>query len=147
MDNRVFDVTSQGSLRHVLAIAFQNAPGRKATHFLVTHMTKKTTYYCDKAGQPHRHITEWVEGAGGKPTVVLCWHEEHGATPLPFPLDEEAAEQWLAQWLKHAEYGSEPDHDGDNDRGWRAFCTSWGHVGSRHYAFLAVQPEWAMYGK
>jgi len=144
MDNRVFDVTSEGSLRHVLAIAFANAPGGKATHFLAAKMKEVITYY----GEPtSHHRAEWMEHVDGKPTLILCWHEDRGTSLLPFPLDEQGAEFWIQEWLKHQDYGREPDHDGDNGKGWRAFCTSWGYVGSRHYAFLAVQPEWACYGK
>lgn len=127
MDNRTFDVTAVGTetLKHVLAIAFQNAPGRKATHYV-------------------------VESVNGKPTLMLCWHEEHGAQLLPFPLDEQGALFWIAEWLKNAEYPADSgwSDDVETDRGWRAYCgPSWSHVAGRHYAFLAVQPALALYGK
>lgn len=41
----------------------------------------------------------------------------------------------------------EPDHDGDNDKGFRLFTESWGQVFGEYQAFVAIEPIWAMYGK
>lgn len=147
MDNRTFDVTSVGSLKNILAIAFANAPGGKATHMVVQKPQEITRYFKNHQGEVDQHENVLLEHVDGTPTLILCWHEDKGTIALPFPLDEEGAEYWIQQWLKNADYGPEPDHDGHNKPGWRAFCTSWGQVGDRQYAFLAIQPEWACYGK
>lgn len=49
--------------------------------------------------------------------------------------------------IAHADYGRQPDHDGDNEKGWRLYNETWGMVGGDHSAFAAVEPAWAMYGK
>ena len=59
----------------------------------------------------------------------------------------ELAADFAAGWLGHANYGNAPDHDGDNGKGWRLYCEGCGYVDNDHYAFAAVQPVWAMYGK
>jgi hypothetical protein len=82
----------------------------------------------------------------------LLWHEDRVAgvlaSQLPFPMDAEAAIPFLAAYLKTAEYGPEPDHDGSNERGFIVSTGDfWGHVEDCHYAFVGVYPNWEMYGK
>ena len=84
--------------------------------------------------------------------MVLLWGEDHvrgvKAEKLPFPLSLEAAIEFLWSWLETAEYGNEPDHDGDNKKGFLVTTGNyWGHVEESHYAFIGVYPEWQMYGK
>lgn len=79
--------------------------------------------------------------------LILYWAESSKATALPFPMTLEQAADFAHGWLEHADYGSEPDHDGYNRRGWRLYTESWGHVCGEWQAFAAVQPAWAMYGK
>lgn len=51
-------------------------------------------------------------------------------------------------WLeKTSPLTSEPDHDGDNGKGFFIFNESWGHVFGEWQAFIAIEPIWAMYGK
>jgi hypothetical protein len=118
-DNFRFDL-SCAPLDESLAIAFRGAAGGKATHW--------------------RADTDPVR-------LVLAWHDTPGFTPLPVPLDAEGAAVFVKAWLAAAEYGPEFDHDGDNGKSWRIYNESWGHVDGCHYAFVAIEPLWAMYGK
>lgn len=84
--------------------------------------------------------------------MVLFWTEptqgfKHSALKLPYRMDIPAAIDFVWNWLKTADYGGQPDHDGDNGKGWRIYNESWGHVNSEWAAICAIQPEWAMYGK
>lgn len=118
MDNFQFDMTSQGADTLKAALSLFNPPGRR------------------------------VEGySADKKKLVLYWGDSPRATKLPFPMSLDEAADFAAGWLKHADYGREPDHDGDNGKGWRLYCEGWGHVDGDHCAFAAVQPVWAMYGK
>jgi len=119
-DNFFFDLHCTPMLPS-LEIAFSNAPGKKATHY------KKDTE---------------------KNRLILAWHESPGYSELLAPVTAETAEPMVKEWLKEqAVYGSQPDHDGDNGRSWRIYCESWGHVEHNHYAFVAIEPLWAEYGK
>lgn len=69
-------------------------------------------------------------------------------TPLPGPMDLDACAEIAFEWLKCAHYGDQPDHDGDNEKGWRCYCDDWGHIDKFGWrTFMAVQPMWIMYGK
>jgi hypothetical protein len=145
MDNRTFDITSDGSaaLAHAIALAWDNAPGGKATHFFEAKLKSVTKTYGSNT------FKELAEDPSGTPTLVLMWSDEkrERCKPLPFPVTQAFAGQYIEQWLANSDYGSEPGHDGDNGKGWRVFTESWGHVLGCQYAILAVQPAWAMYGK
>ncbi len=152
MDNRRIDVTSVGedALRMALSLVWPGATGGKASHYKIVNLKQVTTYY----GEPtHRHLVESKEvtEAGAKdpgvPTLILLWNAERDALPLPYPLELDETIPFVAGWLKRVPRGSQPDHDGDNDKGFRVFTESWGHVAGHHYAIVGVQPEWAMYGK
>lgn len=119
-DNTRFDMTAV-SLKPALEIAFECAPGKKATHYRV---------YDNK--------------------LVLAWHENAGPEFIKFlvPLTAETAVDVVKTWLKdEAEYGRQPDHDGDNGRSWRIWNESWGKIDNNSYAFVAIAPAWAEYGK
>ncbi len=162
MDNQTIDVTSEGGEGIALALGIiwrKAAPGGKATHYKVIRTADSTSYY-GKAIAPSdtgnvdgvpgvrvRHYRRTVESADGVQTLILLWHEEQGSTPLPFALDCKRAAEFITNWLGQADYGRQPDHDGDNGKGWRLFTESWGHVAGHHYAIIGVQPAWAMYGK
>lgn len=119
-DNTHFDMTAV-PLKPALEIAFEISPGHKATHYKV---------YDNK--------------------LVFAWSESAGKDFIPFlvPLTAETAVDIVKEWLKNdAVYGSQPDHDGDNSRSWRIYTEAWGHIDHNHYAFVAIEPRWAMYGK
>lgn len=146
MDNRAIDITSEGeaALALALRLAWPNAAGGKVSHVKAVNLIEKVTYY----GAPtDRHITESREAQEGTKTLILLWHEERGSLPLAYPLDIEEAIPFVIGWLKRADRGPQPDHDGDNGKGWRVFTDSWGHVAGHQYTIAAVQPIWAVYGK
>lgn len=119
-DNTRFDMTAV-PLKPALEIAFASSPGGKASHYKI---------YDNK--------------------LVFAWHENAGKDFIPFvtPIDKDGAHDVVINWLKHsAEFDSQPDHDGDNGRSFRIYCEDWGHIDHNHYAFVAIEPVWAMYGK
>lgn len=79
--------------------------------------------------------------------MVLYWSVSERATKLPYPMTFEQAANFVLGWLAHADYGPEPDHDGDNGKGWRLYNEAWGQVDGEWQAFAAIEPCWAMYGK
>jgi hypothetical protein len=84
------------------------------------------------------------------PTKGLIFYQYESSTrmiPLPFKLDAAGAADFATRWLAEQDYGREPDHDGDNGKGFRIYNEAWGHVDGEYQAFVAVKPVWAMYGK
>ena len=121
MDNFHIDVTSEGRdmLLLALRLAFRNCPGGTASHF----------HQADKV-------------------LVLFWSTHKDAIPFLTPMDAAGVEPLVSQWLAKADYGSQPDHDGDNEKGWRVSCDDWGHVKPFGWpSFVRIEPAWAMYGK
>lgn len=121
MDNFRIDVTAQGdeALDKVFALAFGS---RHAEGYLVT-------------------------GKG----LIFLWslsENRNGAVHLPFKMDARRAADFARGWLEDAaNYGTQPDHDGSNGKGWRVYNEEWGHVDGLWGAIVAVEPIWAMYGK
>ena len=116
----------------------------------------------------HRLLRGWsVEPATkeGKPTrMILYWMEDKAASPFPFDVSRGDMPQkvgrerdtkdrlpWLVDmvegWLMSLDYGRQPNHDGDNGRGWRVYTESWGHVAGNHHTACAIEPARAWYGK
>lgn len=120
MDNFKIDVTSEGlpNLERALAIAMGG------------------------------HKKVYGFNVNAKKGLILYWLETKDATPFIAPIKDpiEVAAQ-VMNWLLQQDYGTQPDHDGDNGKGWRLYCEDWGQVGSDSRAFVAIQPSWAMYGK
>lgn len=82
--------------------------------------------------------------------MVFFWMEcpeAPGYTSLPFKMDAKGAAEFALRWLAEADYGRQPDHDGDNGKGWRLYTDSWGRIAPWHRSIAAVQPCWAEYGK
>lgn len=88
---------------------------------------------------------------GGSKVVRLVFYwaiPESSIKPFPFKAGADFLTQFVEEWLPTVDPGPEPDHDGSNQRGFRIFNNEdWAYVGSDHYAFLAVEPAWLMYGK
>jgi hypothetical protein len=84
-----------------------------------------------------------------KDGLVLLWSDDTAAKaqPLPYPMNVDSAIPLVWNWLEQADYGRQPDHDGDNGKGWTLHRDGWGHVGGSHYAIVGIRPTWAMYGK
>lgn len=146
MDNRTIDVTSEGddALALALRLIWDNAPGKKATHYKVVRLAERTSYF----GSPvSSHSTKLEKDDTGTQTLILLWSQEKDAQPLPWPMDFDGSLAFVKGWLAHVEPEEEPDHDGHNGPGWRVFTEQWGHVAGHHYAIVGVQHAWAMYGK
>lgn len=120
-DNYHFDLVCT-PLEESLSIAFHGAPGKKATHWKIVPEAKK---------------------------LLLAWNENAGTDFVPFvsPIDAEAAVKVVKGFLAEQNYGTQPDHDGDNGKSWRIYNEAWGHVGGNPYVFVAIEPVWAEYGK
>ena len=137
MDNRTLDVISEGeeALALALQLVWPNASGGYATAYKVASLIQSG---------PERGL---IEKDGGCPTLILLWEEERGTLPLAYPHDLKEATRFVFGWLRRADYGPEPDHDGHNQKGFRVFNEQWGHVAGYCYAIVGIQPAWAMYGK
>lgn len=119
-DSTKFDMRSV-PLKPALEVAFSHAPGRKAWGFKSTNER-----------------------------LTFAWHKAAGKEFSPFvtPIDAEQAIAVVKGWIDEvARYTSQPDHDGDNEKSCRIFCEDWGLVDHNQYAFAAVEPYWAQYGK
>lgn len=79
--------------------------------------------------------------------LILFWTKHESMTPLPAPMSAEDAVSFVKAWLAATDYGSEPDHDGDNGKGFRIYNEAWTHVAGLWEAFVAIEPVWMMYGK
>lgn len=106
----------------------------------------------------HSKAVGWVEmprcwdlpGGGGvihKPRLILFWTNSPKSQKFLAPMDSETIVSTVRAWLALQQYGSQPDHDGDNGKGWRVYNEDWGHVAGMWEAFVAIEPEWIMYGK
>jgi len=85
-----------------------------------------------------------------KNRLVLAWTNVNDGEykEFPFPLTVDEAEGFIKRWLsEEAEYGPEEDTDGHCSRSWHIFNEYWGHVEGKWQAFVAIEPEWAVYGK
>ena len=144
MDNKKFNIICEGhdALDLALKMIWGSIPGGKATHYKVMKLKTETKYY------PNHHTTRNIESPDGVDTLILLWNGDKDAIKLPFPLKLENVTDFVIGWLENeADYGKEPDHDGDNGKGWRVFNEDWGHVADYTYSIIGIQPEWAMYGK
>lgn len=99
----------------------------------------------------HSKAVAWAVSPEG--ALVFYWHAVKDGHLLPVALDGDGAAELALGWLRErpAEaYGRQPDHDGDNVRGFRVSNTG-PSMGSdwqrRAYAIVAVSPEWVEYHK
>lgn len=120
MDNRHIDITSEGAEDLKKALSLFKPPGDKVAAFST-----------DKDGK----------------RLIFYWHEHQQATKFPFQMDLDRAADFAAGWLDQVDYGPQPDHDGDNEKGWRVYCEDCGYIKDIPYAFAAIEPAWAMHGK
>lgn len=118
-DNTHFDMTAV-PLEPALKIAFSNTPRQVATHYKVEN---------------------------GR--LILAWNERAGENFVPFlvPLTAETAVEVVETWLSMLTLGDKPDIDGECEMSCRIYCEVWGHIDHNHYAFVAIEPRWAVYGK
>jgi hypothetical protein len=158
MDNFSIRVcaTGRGSLWNAIQLAFaHNCPGGKVTHYALVGMRERTEYR--KRGDDRmEHSTVWMldESGLGRTTLVLLWGDETPSSPpqnkvqkLPYPLALEQCVDFCKGWLDVQELTNEPDHDGDNGRGFHLFVGPWKQLGPYSYSIFGLQAIWAMYGK
>lgn len=120
MDNYYFDMTCEGekTFSHALTLA------------IGARTTKIKGYRVD-------------EERG----LIFYQYDSDAMTPFPYDMDIDTAIVFAWGWLQKVDYGNQPDHDGDNGKGWRIYNESWGKVANEWEAVIAIQPAWAMYGK
>lgn len=96
-------------------------------------------------------LAEWPYAVGyavSGDCFVLFWTKHESMTAFPTRLTMDRCAEIAFDWLKEADYGKQPDHDGDNEKGWLCFTEAWGHVAPYGWqAFIAVKPCWMLYGK
>lgn len=124
MDNFQFDMTSEGA-----------ETLRKALSF----------FRCADAVTGYR--VEETALKAGRPRLILYWSKSARSTQVLYPMKFAQTAEYVLGWLAQADYGPQPDHDGDNGKGWRLYNEAWGHVDGEWQAFAAIEPVWAMYGK
>lgn len=136
MDNRIFDVNGEGidRLKQTISLAMDN-------------YSKVDGYRIDK-----------------KAGIVLLWHCDN-KNPLhvkfPSPVSPEMAAIMAYEWVMSKDALETPDkdgwdknadHDGSNERGWRAYVNEWGHIkllkgDDERYGIVAIKPAYIWYGK
>lgn len=122
MDNFRLDITSRGKENLKLALR-------------LTQRGMVTGYSLGEAS------------VAGRKRLVLYWAPSERAIPFPCALTIEQAAEIAAAWLDSSDYGSEPQHDGSNSKGFRLYCEAWAQIGDDWSAFAAVEPAWALHGK
>ena len=143
MDNRHISIQTEGkkALDLAMQLMWDNAPGGKATHYC-DHPTYGFVLFWHGDEKELMGKDDWTKPAVEKIMAPVI--------KLPFPMDCKAATEMVWSWLQEQpkeKYREELDHDGSNGRGFKIYNEYWGHVGSSHYAILAVLPVWAWYGK
>lgn len=140
-DNYRFDMTddTEQGLRIALDWAFENH----------RHFPKKATGYKIQRAETIRSGYKPEPEKGDVDRLIFYWaaDTEPTAQIFPFKMNSEGALAFVKSWLAEVEYGPEPDHDGDNKKGYRVYNEAWGHVDNSWAAFVAIEPEWSMYGK
>ena len=82
------------------------------------------------------------------PRFVLFWADDDKVIKLPYEMDWKACANLIWPWLEKLEYPPQPGHDGSNGKGFKLYNDAWGHIEPYSWrSFLAIEPEWAWYGK
>lgn len=123
MDNRKFLIQTKGkeALHHALMLAFDGAPGDKATHYKV-------------------HDGD----------LLLLWSEDKDAIKLPFTLNRENVVEFVWNWLQNAEKKEkypESDYVWNLKGGFKLTTNEWGFDEESRYAFVRVSAVWVWCGK
>lgn len=142
MDNFAFNMicTGKKTLADAIALAFAGSGHKAAVGYVIRAgheaFTHEAYRHLDKPKRPDRIIFLWSD-----------YEKKEGYVAFPFKMDAFGCADFAARWLDECAYGREPDHDGDNEKGWRVYNESWGHVEDLHSAIIAVAPAWACYGR
>lgn len=150
MDNFHIDVTcesTKANLRTCMDLVFTQHNVCIGYSLMKSRDAQK--YPIPEAAQSVVHPYMMAEKLSERPTaLILHWSDyANTATKLPFTMNVEQTTDFVWTWLNYAHYGEEPDHDGSNEKGFRVFTESWGHVNDDHSTMCAIAPAWAMYGK
>lgn len=102
----------------------------------------------------HRTVKAWSVDKEGR-RLVLHWTDGHGESmsripvyPLPVALNLEQVTSFVEAWLESVDYGPAPSTDGSTGKGSRVYCQSWGQIDGHGWSsFVAIEPEWLVYGK
>lgn len=101
----------------------------------------------------HKTVKAWSVDRDGK-RLVLHWtnrSEDSPRTPvypLPVPMDLDQVASFVETWLGQVDYGTPPSTDGSTAKGSRVYCQGWGQIeGHGWSSFVAIEPEWIIYGK
>jgi hypothetical protein len=87
----------------------------------------------------------YIIGDFGLCFLWSLYEKRSGTVAFPFKCNAEAAADFARRWLAEADYGRQPDHDGDNEKGWHVYNDAWGQVAGMHGSIVAVKPDWQMY--
>lgn len=142
MDNFRFDMVCEGNktLKAAIALVFSHRSMRGATGYIIRPAHDAFVHdkykHLNKPKRPERLIFLWSN-----------YESAEGYVPFPFEMDADGCADFASRWLGSVDYGREPDHDGDNGKGWRVYNEAWGHVEDLRATIIAVSPAWAMYGK
>ncbi len=120
MDNFKFDMTSEGKERFKIALS-------------LVHKNKVIGYRVHK----EKGLMLYHVKVDASKDMIL----------FPYEMTIGQASEFAYGWIENYNLGNQPDHDGDNGRGWRVYTESWGKVNGEWQCFVAIQAVWAMYGK
>jgi hypothetical protein len=154
MSKLQFDVTAEksGILIDAMKLVFA------ALELLGTYPRggrRGVTHYAVRAETPGVELPSggWEYGRQPRPHRLVFFNhyepkqEDGDKVAFPFVMDADGAADFARRWLEQVEYGKQPDHDGDNEKGWRLYNENWGHIDGDNHAVIAVTPVWATYGK
>lgn len=148
MDNFHIDVVSKGreQLERALGVAFFDHNGGAAGYMIERAPVN------DHAAEKEYGKPDWRRGVPkDRDRLIFAWGGQADGskpyTPFPFKADVKFCADFAEKWLSNTDYTDQPDHDGDNGKGFRVYTTDWGFVDGHRYAICAVEPAWAMYGK
>lgn len=169
MDNFSFNMTCEGDkmLAHAIEIVWRargihETPKHARPDYKkpgATHYAIRPAFAGEREERPEGadkfYRPNWKYGKEPKSLRLVFYDnryksgslEGNDQVALPFTLDAAGAADFASRWLAEADYGSQPDHDGDNGKGWCIYNEAWGHVDSHYSAIIAIAPSWAMYGK
>lgn len=148
MDNFLINIVSEGSLVAPMKLAC-GTWRNKIVGYAIRDAVAGEAYSEDCLKDPKDKYKLKLDREPKERRLIFYWTktDRPDFVAFPFTLDAEGAADFASRWLAEEDYGRQPDHDGDNGKGWRLYCEGWGHVDSEYQAFVAVSPRWAMYGK
>ncbi len=114
------------------------------------HKCMGWTIWQPKRGEHDKDRPEELLGVCDGPYLVLHWTKtdsDKEINRLPAEMDCDLATDFAWDWLNKQLFGTQPDHDGSNHKGFIVFNESWGNVAGKWSAIVAIGPAWAMAGK